>query len=1394
MSEASPTITPSQKRPLEEPSSPSGANDQPDAKRPALKKIVKTDPENGNGNLSEAGVNQDANFETLNPSVSNGVKIGQVGVVLADTSTGLQQIQTTTSSQEPASVQSPGAIRDETNWLHLRAVITSTEAATIIGKGGENVTLVRKMSGAKCTVSEYSRGAVERILTLSGEVDWVAKAFGLVIRTMNNESLEGASTPQSKTYPLRLLIPHQLIGSIIGKSGVRIREIQEHSGARLNVSDSCMPLSTERSLIVLGVADAVHIATYYVGTTLVEQLNERFSGPAASAYAGRTGGPVGPIPGGLQVVPYIPQAAGGSYGNPDSVRRHHPQQRGPGNPYGGSYMPATPQQPQAPMHFAGSPTQAYAGAGPVQPQSAGGHPMGGPHAGQAGAVPAQGQPAMQGLPGQPMTQQIFIPNDMVGAIIGKGGQKINEIRQFSGSVIKINEPSDNSNERLVTITGTQECNQMALYMLYSRLARPSHSATIYLAITGLALLLLERCTPTLLQPSRKSLQSDYELDSLSAEPRSPPLKTQALGRSRWSLAAVFLVLLIFVRIEVFRRVTGSVQCSIPSIELLLLPLLALYHTTPMPTKDDRSRASHILVFYSRQLILPASFMTLGSGFLAFSRPALRSTYICSSSSSSWILVFQLAAVVLDSLIISLAVSILKQSTASGLQSNRLKSSLSSIILTSVFAMLGLGAITYWAAPEKRQWLISIPSPYIWTAVTQCIVLAFITICALYLALRMSIVSVVIIIVFVCTCLPAIASGWMNPEFASSPAFIVLLLAFGLVYAGLFFAYSIETSTESTNTKSARLRVYATKAAPLYIFTTLFLLQLYLSSSKSPTSPHPITTLIRDAKSSHEAWLSQAGSSASLRDAVNNYKNRYGRLPPPGFDKWYEFAVSRGSVVIDDFDGVDADLMPFWSVSPKDLRFRTWQVTANSFNDVFPISIRDGKTDLGPNRLPTHRWMLEGFADLIGSFVEWIPDMDLAINPNDECRVSVDWESRQSMLSSAKQTKSLDRPADTRWSPSRGSQWLSPDEEESTDSSFVEASFLPSYHSFLARTCPPSSKARQDYDWNTRDVCVSCAAPHSYGPFMANWTLAADPCHQPDLAYLHGFFISPSAYKGTSALLPIFSQSKVQGYGDIVYPSPWNYMGKVKYEPTEEHKDEPLANKKPALFWRGATSEGMAIKGGWQGMVRQRLVFMSNTTHTNSQTSLLVSDVDGSSSIISNIPISSAALPSTDIGVVSKIERCRDVACDDEASDLGFKEGVDFQAHWGFKYLMDLDGAGFSGRFIPFLKSRSVPFKSALFREWYDSRITAWLHFVPQDVRLHGLYSTLVYFAGMEGTVGGKKVKMEARDKEAALIAEEGREWAHKALRREDMEIYMFRLLLEWGRLTDDKRDSLGFTI
>ncbi|KAL4895095.1 hypothetical protein BDV59DRAFT_192053 [Aspergillus ambiguus] len=455
---ASPSALQSTKRPLEDPSSPSGPNDQPEAKRPALDKVVKGDESE---DIRTEATHTDGQNDTALPDAPK------------TASSETQPIQSTASHADAAAAQTEQQRpQDESSWIHIRAVISSQEAATVIGKGGENVSQIRRLSGAKCTVSDYSRGAVERILTVSGPQDAVAKAFGLIIRTLNNEPLDAPSTAQSKTYPLRLLIPHILIGSIIGKGGGRIREIQEASGARLNASDACLPLSTERSLVILGVADAVHIATYYVAVTLVEQLTERFGGPAASAYATRSGGPAGAVPGGMQVVPYVPQPAGGQYGHPDTFKRHHPHpNRAAAGAYGVPYLhgqPAPTPVAQPAMPYGAAPTP-YAGAGPHQPAPYA------PQVPQPRGGPTPVAPVAGGaMPGQPLTQQIYIPNDMVGAIIGKGGAKINEIRHLSGSVIKINEPQENSNERLVTITGTQECNQMALYMLYSRLESEKH--------------------------------------------------------------------------------------------------------------------------------------------------------------------------------------------------------------------------------------------------------------------------------------------------------------------------------------------------------------------------------------------------------------------------------------------------------------------------------------------------------------------------------------------------------------------------------------------------------------------------------------------------------------------------------------------------------------------------------------------------------------------------------------------------------------------------------------------------------------------------------------------------------------------------------------------------------
>lgn len=170
-SAAAAVLTHSTKRPLEDPSSPSAPNDQPEAKRPALDKIVKGEDEKDDGlTVLEPPVvssNGDAKTESTEVKEDN-VKDEQGDTAVPDVA------QPAASFKEESAPPSH-LPHDESAWIHIRAVITSAEAATVIGKGGENVSLIRKSSGAKCTVSDYQKGAVERILTVSGVVDATAK-------------------------------------------------------------------------------------------------------------------------------------------------------------------------------------------------------------------------------------------------------------------------------------------------------------------------------------------------------------------------------------------------------------------------------------------------------------------------------------------------------------------------------------------------------------------------------------------------------------------------------------------------------------------------------------------------------------------------------------------------------------------------------------------------------------------------------------------------------------------------------------------------------------------------------------------------------------------------------------------------------------------------------------------------------------------------------------------------------------------------------------------------------------------------------------------------------------------------------------------------------------------
>ena len=75
---------------------------------------------------------------------------------------------------------------------------------------------------------------------------------------------------------------------------------------------------------------------------------------------------------------------------------------------------------------------------------------------------------------------------------------------------------------------------------------------------------------------------------------------------------------------------------------------------------------------------------------------------------------------------------------------------------------------------------------------------------------------------------------------------------------------------------------------------------------------------------------------------------------------------------------------------------------------------------------------------------------------------------------------------------------------------------------------------------------------------------------------------------------------------------------------------------------------------------------------------------------------------------------------------------------------------------------------------------------------------MTYFLGMEpqaSPVDAFSVSepyIRKHDFEAEVIASQSREWAQHALRNEDLDIYLYLLLLEYGRIIDDNRDSIGY--
>jgi hypothetical protein len=58
-------------------------------------------------------------------------------------------------------------------------------------------------------------------------------------------------------------------------------------------------------------------------------------------------------------------------------------------------------------------------------------------------------------------------------------------------------------------------------------------------------------------------------------------------------------------------------------------------------------------------------------------------------------------------------------------------------------------------------------------------------------------------------------------------------------------------------------------------------------------------------------------------------------------------------------------------------------------------------------------------------------------------------------------------------------------------------------------------------------------------------------------------------------------------------------------------------------------------------------------------------------------------------------------------DHRFDDAVPLGEHWAYKYLVDIDGMAYSGRFMAFLTSDSAVVKATVYQEYFSDWIQPW---------------------------------------------------------------------------------------
>ncbi|EFB24368.1 hypothetical protein PANDA_018514, partial [Ailuropoda melanoleuca] len=306
-----------------------------------------------------------------------------------------------------------------------------------------------------------------------------------------------SNTGEEGEYFLKVLIPSYAAGSIIGKGGQTIVQLQKETGATIKLSKSkdFYPGTTERVCLVQGTAEALNAVHSFIAEK-VREIPQAMTKPevvnilqpqttmnpdrakqaklivpnsTAGLIIGKGGATVKAVmeqsgawvqlsqkPEGINLQERVVTVSG----EPEQVHKA---------------VSAIVQKVQEDPQSSSCLNISYANvAGPV----ANSNPTGSPYASPADVLPAAAGAAGGFLTAEKLAAEsakelveIAVPENLVGAILGKGGKTLVEYQELTGARIQISKKGEflpGTRNRRVTITGSPAATQAAQYLISQR--------------------------------------------------------------------------------------------------------------------------------------------------------------------------------------------------------------------------------------------------------------------------------------------------------------------------------------------------------------------------------------------------------------------------------------------------------------------------------------------------------------------------------------------------------------------------------------------------------------------------------------------------------------------------------------------------------------------------------------------------------------------------------------------------------------------------------------------------------------------------------------------------------------------------------------------------------------